>query len=46
MSSSSEPSKSSKRYSSEELEKDVLKLLDENPHGLNINQIAQQLDIN
>lgn len=46
MSSSSDSSKSSKRYSSEELEKDVFKLLDENPHGLNINQIAQQLEIN
>ncbi len=46
-SSSSEQSKKySKRYSSEELEKPIIALLDDNPHGLNINQIAQQLDIN
>ena len=43
---SSSDSKYSRRYSSEELEKPILELLDSNPHGLNINQIAQQLEIN
>ena len=42
----SEAKKYSKRYSLEELEKDILDLLDRNPHGLNINQIGSQLEIN
>lgn len=43
---SSESKKSSNRYSLEDLEKKIFDLLDTNPHGLNINQIASLLEIN
>ena len=46
MESSSEQSKYSKRYTPEEMEKDIVALLQANSHGLNINQISQMLDIN
>jgi DNA-binding Lrp family transcriptional regulator len=45
MNSSSDPSKYSKRYSLEELEGPIIALLEGNSHGLNINQISNQLEI-
>ena len=46
MSTSSDPSKYSKKYSSEEIEKVVLDLLEGNTRGLNINDISKMLSIN